>query len=93
MPAQLQERRRGLIAKVRSAVLEVTDLVDGFRYRFRLAGDLLPDLTNLIQLEHQCCPFLTFRLTIEAGTDSVDLELTGPQGTKEFLTEVFSQKS
>jgi|SRR5687767_6722100 len=90
MPEELQERRRGLIARVRSAVSEVTELDGGFRYRFPLVGDVLPELTNLIQLEHQCCPFLTFRLTIEAGTDAVALELTGPEGTKDFLAEIFS---
>jgi hypothetical protein len=90
MPAELQERRRALLLKVREGVSEVTELEDGFRYRFAMNGDVLPELTKLIQLEHQCCPFLTFRLTVEAGTDSVDLELTGPKGTKEFLAEVFN---
>lgn len=90
MPAELQERRRGLLAQVRGRVAQVEELEDGFRYTFSQAGDVLPDLTNLIQLEHQCCPFLTFRLTIEAGGDSVLLELTGPNGTKEFLAEIFN---
>ncbi|HET8783711.1 MAG TPA: hypothetical protein VFM63_14965 [Pyrinomonadaceae bacterium] len=90
MPAELQERRRGLLAKVRGKVTDVTELEDGFRYTFPLAGDVLTDVTSLIQLEHQCCPFLTFRLTIEAGGDSVLLELTGPNGTKEFLAEIFN---
>jgi hypothetical protein len=90
MPAELQERRRVLLAKVRGKATEVVELEDGFRYTFPLAGDVLPDVTSLIQLEHQCCPFLTFRLTIEAGSESVLLELTGPNGTKDFLAEIFN---
>jgi hypothetical protein len=90
MPAELQERRRGLLAKVRAAVTEVTELENGFSYKFPLAGEVLAEVTNLIQLEHQCCPFLTFRLTIEAGTNAALLELTGPPGTKEFLAETFN---
>jgi len=90
MPAELQERRRTLLSKMRSVVSEVKELEDGFRYQFPLADDVLSELVKLIQLEHQCCPFLTFRLTIDAGTDSVSLEMTGPQGTKEFLAEVFT---
>ena len=90
MPAELQERRRTLLLKMRIVVSEVTELKDGFRYQFQLNDDVLSDLTKLIQLEHQCCPFLTFRLTIGAGIDSVSLEMTGPTGTKEFLAEVFN---
>jgi hypothetical protein len=93
MPAELQERRRGLLGNVMAAVSEVTELNDGFKYKFHLSGDVLTEVTNLIQLEHQCCPFLTFRLTIEAGSDSAALELTGPPGTKEFLADTFKAVS
>ncbi|HSS21189.1 MAG TPA: hypothetical protein VLL54_14035 [Pyrinomonadaceae bacterium] len=89
MPAELQERRRSVLAKVRAAVAQVTDLDNGFIYQFKTDGELIPELANLIQLEHQCCPFLTFRLTVEAGAGSVLLEMTGPEGTKEFLAEIF----
>ncbi|HZI60537.1 MAG TPA: hypothetical protein VFD62_07485 [Pyrinomonadaceae bacterium] len=93
MPAELHERRRGLLAIVRAAMAEVTKLENGFSYRFPLAGETLTELTNLIQLEHQCCPFLTFTLTIESGAESVALELTGPPGTKQFLAETFNAVS
>ena len=89
MPAELQERRRIVLSRIRGWVSEVTDLWDGFKYIFASNGELIPELANLIQLEHQCCPFLTFRLTVEPGDGSVSLEMTGPDGTKEFLAEVF----
>ena len=89
MPAELQERRRNVLSRIRGAVSEAMELPDGFRYQFASDGDLIPELANLIQLEHQCCPFLTFRLTVEPGDGSVLLEMTGPDGTKEFLAEVF----
>ena len=89
MPAELRDRRRDVLSKIRGAVSEVTELKDGFRYQFRPDGELIPELANLIQLEHQCCPFLTFRLTVEPGDGSVLLEMTGPDRTKEFLAEVF----
>jgi|SRR5215204_3436702 len=88
MPAELQARRRNLLSRLRSAVSEVTELNDGFSYRF--ASDaLLPEIGALIQLEHQCCPFLTFGLTVESGAGAVLLEMTGPEGTKAFLADVF----
>ncbi len=90
MPAELQERRGNVLSKIRCAVSEVTELKDGFKYQFASKGELFPELANLIQLEHQCCPFLTFRLTVEPGNGSLLLEMTGPEGTKEFLAEIFS---
>lgn len=89
MPAELQERRRNVLSKIRGAVSDVTELKDGFRYQFASDDDLIPELANLIQFEHQCCPFLTFRLTVQGGNESVLLEMTGPDGTKEFLEEIF----
>ena len=90
VPAELQERRRNVLSKVRSAVSEVTELQNGFLYQFPSDGELIPELGNLIQLEHQCCPFLTFRLTVEPGEGSVLLEMTGPKETKEFLAKIFA---
>ena len=91
MPAELQERRRNVLSKIRGAVSDVTELRNGFRYQFASHGELIPKLGNLIQLEHECCPFLTFHLTVEPGDGSVLLEMTGPEGTKEFLAEIFGE--
>jgi len=74
---ELQERRSKLLEKVRAAALEVNETVDGFAYRFPSDDSLLADLLTVIQLEHQCCPFLRFSLIVEAGNGPVWLELTG----------------
>ena len=87
---ELQERRAGVLQKVRAAALEVKESENGFAYRFPSDGSLLADLSTLIQLEHQCCPFLRFSLIVEPGDGPVWLELTGPPGTKEFLASNFS---
>jgi hypothetical protein len=90
MPAELQERRRNVLSKVLSAVTDTTELENGFQYRFKSEGELIAELGKLIQLEHKCCPFLSFRLTDESEGGSVLLEMTGPEETKEFLLEVFA---
>jgi hypothetical protein len=90
MPAELQERRRNVLAKMLTAVAASTELENGFIYQFT-EGELISELANLIQLEHQCCPFLRFRLTVEPGQGAVSLEMTGPKGTNEFLAEIFGQ--
>ena len=86
---ELQARRTKVLQKVRAAALEVKETEDGFTYRFPSDEDLLADLSTLIQLEHQCCPFLKITLIVEAGNGPVWLQLTGPPGTKEFLKSVF----
>ena len=86
---EVQERRTKVLEKVRAAALEVKELADGFSYRFPSNDSLLADLLTLIQLEHQCCPFLRLSLIIEAANGPVSLELTGPPGTKEFLKSIF----
>ena len=90
MDSELQERRRNVLQTVRSAVSEVKETENGFSYRFPSDGAWIRELANLVELEHQCCPFLRFSITVEAGDGPVWLEMTGPQGTKEFLTEVFN---
>jgi hypothetical protein len=86
---ELQERRRDMLQKVRGAVLEVSEKENGYVYRFPSDGAWIIELANLITLEHGCCPFLRFSLTVEPGTGPIWLELTGPEGTKDFLGSIF----
>ncbi len=88
--AELQERRRTILEKVRQAVSEVRELENGYAYSFSADGDWLEKLASLIDLERQCCPFLRFQLTVEAGGGRLWLEMTGPEGTKEFLQVNFN---
>ena len=88
---ELQARRVEVLQKVRAAALEVKEIDDGFGYRFPSDESLLADLFTLIQVEHQCCAFLRISLVVEAGSGPIWLELTGPPGTKEFLTSIFDQ--
>ena len=87
--ADLQERRRTLFEKITSAVFEVKEVDEGFAYVFVPAAGRINELANLIELEHRCCPFLRFRLSVEPGDGQICLEMTGPKGTKEFLAELF----
>jgi len=88
--SQLQERRRGVLHKVRSAVVEVKELENGYSYSFPSEGEQLEELAKLVDLERQCCPFLRFHINVEAGNGPIWLEMTGPEGTKEFLAATFT---
>ena len=88
--AELQQRRSEVLLKIKGAVKEVQELDDGYLYRFHSTPEQLDELTNLIALEHACCPFLRLCLTVEPADGGISLELTGPQGTKEFLATLFA---
>ncbi len=83
---ELQERRSNVLQKGGRAVLETLEVENGFAYRFPADDEWLGELVNLVRLERRCCPFLAFRISAEPGGGSIWLELTGPGGTKEFLS-------
>jgi len=88
--AELQERRRTTLSKVRDSVLETMEVQSGFAYRFPPDSAIISQLATMVVLERQCCPFLRFRITVEEADGPIWLELTGPEGTKEFLESLFS---
>ena len=74
---------------MRGAVVEVRETEKGYAYRFPPDEARIEGLAELINLERQCCPFLRFSLTIEPGGGPLWLELSGPEGTKDFLADLF----
>jgi hypothetical protein len=87
--AQLRERRGTILASVRRAAMEVTPLPLGYAYRFQPTSEVLVQLARLIDLERQCCPFLTFKILVEAGGKPVCLEITGPSEAKAIIADFF----
>ncbi len=83
---ELRERRNAVLGKVGRAVLETVEVESGYSYRFPADDEWLGELVNLVKLERRCCPFLACKISAEAGGGSIWLELTGPDGTKEFLS-------
>ena len=86
---EFQERRSHVLHRVRESVLEVKELADGFAYRFPGDETWITELANLIKFERQCCPFLQFNIRIEPGAGPIWLELSGAEGTKDFLNSLF----
>jgi hypothetical protein len=44
-----------------------------------------PVSSCMLVFERQCCPFLRFNIRLEPGEGPIWLELSGPEGTKDFL--------
>jgi hypothetical protein len=87
---ELQQRRKDYLDKIAESLIDFEELENGFSYRFPLGERVLQDLAAIIDLERICCPFLNFKLVLEAGNDFVSFELTGAQGAKEMIKSLFS---
>lgn len=87
---ELQARRKDYLDKAAESLIDSAELQDGFVYRFPLENSTLQNLAEIIDLERKCCPFLNFRLVLEAENDFVSLELTGMEGTKEIVKSLFN---
>jgi hypothetical protein len=85
---ELREREATVLAKIRARVQEVKNADCGYALRFEPEGGLLADLATLIDLERQCCPFLRFHLQVLPANGPIWLELTGPEGTRDFLRTI-----
>jgi hypothetical protein len=85
---ELREREQTVLAKIRARVEEVQDLDSGYALRFAPESALLADLATLIDLERQCCPFLRFELQVLPASGPIWLQLTGSEGTRDFLRTV-----
>jgi len=86
---QLRERRLTFLNSIREAVLEIISIPDGFSYRFAANPEVVAQLSDLVELERQCCRFLTFRIVTEPEEQSVRLDITGPPEAKIVIADLF----
>jgi hypothetical protein len=85
-PAALKARREGQLSKLWQAARSHEELPDGLRLQFTATDNLLATIAETIDAERQCCRFLRFGITVEPDGGPITLELTGPSGTREFLS-------
>jgi hypothetical protein len=85
-PEALSARRQGLLSELLHQSAEREALPDGIRLRFAPSGETLAKITTAVDAERRCCRFLRFTLTVEPDEGQFILDLTGPQGTTEFVT-------
>ena len=78
-----------ILSSIRETAIDVIPLTDGYAYRFPPSSDVLSQLSRLVDLERQCCRFLTFRIVVEAGEQSIRLEVTGPPEARPMIEDFF----
>ncbi|MEM7208870.1 MAG: hypothetical protein AAF434_13690 [Pseudomonadota bacterium] len=84
--SELFERKQTVLKKLNTYAVGQKKLSNGFAFRFNPSTDILQFLIEFIDLERQCCSFLTFHLSVEPENGPFWLELTGPEGTHEMLS-------
>jgi hypothetical protein len=78
------------IRQLYQTVQEIREVGNGYEFLFPNTTELAK-LAEFISNEKLCCSFLVFTLRIEPYEKSISLTLAGPEGTKEFLREEFSE--
>jgi len=54
---------------------------------------MLSTIMQAVDAERQCCRFLRFVIAVEPDGGPISVELTGPPGTREFLTALLETRS
>lgn len=88
--AEFRERERTVLEQLKSNVITVTETTSGYAFRFPSDDASFAALNEFIVLERRCCPFLDFNLTVPRGNGEIVLELSGPDGAKEFIAANFA---
>ncbi len=80
------QQRHGVVAgRLRAAVAEIRELPDGLAFRLPAEPEVLALAGEFIGRERACCPFLSYLLQLDGGSEWFWCELSGPSGTREFL--------
>jgi hypothetical protein len=86
---ELRERRQTILNFFRQSLLKVRPLPLGLAFSFQPSSEVLTRLAELVDLERKCCPFLTFRIVVEAGDLPIRLEVTGTAAAKKVIADLF----
>ncbi len=88
-PEALRTRREGLLTDLVRRAVRREDLSDGLRLEFAPSGETLALIARAVEAERHCCRFLRFGMTVEPDGGPVFLDLTGPAGTRDFISALF----
>jgi len=84
---ELQERKRTVIADLKKLLVERVETDNGVKYKFESNDEIIDKVSTFIKTERLCCDFFDFTLSVAAETGFMWLELSGPPGTKEYISE------
>ena len=86
--SELQERRRTVLDSVRDSAIHMAAIPDGYSFQFEANPGVLARLANLVDLERECCRFLSFKIVVEPQ-QPIRLEVTGPAEARAVIDAFF----
>lgn len=84
-PNELHIRNDSLLTGLSDRALSVMPRDKGLTMKFAGSRLILRAIADMIDVERRCCPFLNFRVEVEARYDEVWLDISGPVGSRELL--------
>ena len=76
-----------LVSRLRAAMRDRSELPDGYSYSLDSAKIAEPEVSEWIDMERLCCPFLIFQF--EGAGEASRLTMRGPEGVKAELSAEF----
>jgi hypothetical protein len=86
---EMTQRRQTVLDAIKDAATRAEELQDGYADSFSASSEVLAQLSRLVEMERQCCQFLTFRIVVEAGNKPIRLEVVGTPEAKPVIADFF----
>ena len=90
-PEALRTRREGLLMDLVRRAERREDLPDGLRLEFAPSAETIALIARVVEAERHCCRFLRFGMTVEPDGGPLFLDLTGPAGTRDFVSALIER--
>ncbi len=84
---EFAKRRNEIATEIFGDCQQITELEDGYEFRFAGTDIWLDKLAEFVAFERQCCPFFTFHLIFETNQSAILLRMQGEEGVKDFIRE------
>lgn len=82
-----REQHHQIAEEIFAAVEELRELPDGYAFRLPTESEMIRRAGMFISRERLCCPFFDFTLEVKPDQGPVWMNVTGREGTKQFLKE------
>jgi len=83
---ELQERKETVLKSLKVQIVEKKELGNGYAFKFSGTDKILDQLIEFVKTERACCDFFVFGLSISGDKNEAWLEITGPEGAKDFIS-------
>lgn len=85
----LQSRLAYLRGHVLSLIKSETNVNNGIRLDFENSRDVTSSVLEMVQLEHECCPFLEMQVAVPPAPADITLTFSGTDDVLVFVRSLF----